>query len=184
MTNENDLIVITGPSGVGKGTLVKQLLSFSNDIWLSISATTRSPREGEVNGEDYIFLNKSEFKELVNNDGFLEWAEFAGNFYGTPKHEVSKKLELGKKVLLEIEIDGARQVRRSFENGFHIFIAPPSFSELEKRIRGRGQDSEEAISNRLLRAKEELSSQKEFDAIVINDDIDKAVLEIKKLIKV
>ena len=182
MTNDNDLIVITGPSGVGKGTLVKKLLSSCNDIWLSISATTRSPRHGEVSGKDYIFLNKKEFIKLRENDGFLEWAEFAGNFYGTPRHEVKKQLELGKKVLLEIELDGARQVRKTFVNGFHIFIAPPNFQELERRIRARGTDSEEAIEKRLKRAKEELNAQKEFDAIVINDDIDNALVQIQRLI--
>ena len=184
MTNNNELIVITGPSGVGKGTLVKKLLSYSNDIWLSISATTRSPREGEVEGKDYIFLDKPCFTRLVENDGFLEWAEFAGNFYGTPRDEVKKKLALGKKVLLEIELDGARQVRKTFKNGFQIFIAPPNFKELEKRIRERGTDSEDAINRRLLRAKEELNAQNEFDAIVINDDINNALSEIKKLIQV
>ncbi len=182
MTNNNDLIVITGPSGVGKGTLVKKLLALSQDIWLSISATTRSPREGEVDYEDYIFLNNTEFKELIKNNGFLEWAEFAGNFYGTPRFEVQKQLQLGKKVLLEIELDGARQVRKTFKNGLYIFIAPPNFKELEKRIRDRGTDSEEAISKRLLRAKEELNAQYEFDSIIINDDINEAFCEMKKLL--
>ncbi len=160
MTNDNDLIVITGPSGVGKGTLVKKLLSSCKNIWLSISATTRSPRQGEVNGKDYIFLNKPEFMKLVENDGFLEWAEFAGNFYGTPRNEVKKKLALGKKVLLEIELDGARQVRKTFKNGFHIFISPPDFKELERRIRERATDSDVDIVKRLIRAKEELKAQK------------------------
>ncbi len=182
MTNDKDLIVLTGPSGVGKGTLVKKLLAYSSNIWLSISATTRSPREGEVNGEDYIFLNKLDFQKLIENNGLLEWAEFAGNLYGTPKVEVNTQLSLGKKVLLEIELDGARQVRETFPNGFQIFIAPPDFHELEKRIRNRGTDSEEAISKRLLRAKDELNAQKEFDAIVINDNIDIAFNEIKQLI--
>ncbi|KGG16493.1 MULTISPECIES: guanylate kinase [unclassified Prochlorococcus] len=182
MTDNNGLTVITGPSGVGKGTLVKKLLNSSNNIWLSVSATTRAPRLGEKEGTDYFFLKKKDFKNLVEAGGFLEWAEFAGNFYGTPREEVQKKLSKGKKVLLEIELDGARQVRNSFPDGFQLFIAPPSFKELETRIRARGTDSEDAIRRRLKRASEEIDAQNEFDAVVINDDIDIAFLEIKRLI--
>ncbi|WP_269622494.1 guanylate kinase [Prochlorococcus marinus] len=182
MTNQKGLILITGPSGVGKGTLVKKLLAENKNIWLSVSATTRLPREGEKDGKDYFFLNKNQFKNLIDSNGFLEWAQFAGNFYGTPKDEVQSKLSLGKKVLLEIELEGARQVRKNFPTGFQIFIAPPSFQELERRIRERGTDSEDAIERRLLRAKEELDAQKEFDAVIINDDINRALVEIKSLI--
>jgi len=182
MTNKKSLIVITGPSGVGKGTLVKKLLEENKNLWLSISATTRLPREGEVHGKDYFFLSKKEFKDLIAGNGFIEWAEFTGNFYGTPINEVQKKLSIGKKVLLEIELEGARQVRKSFPRGFQIFIVPPSFRELENRIRGRGTDSVDAINKRLTRAKKELDAAKEFDAIVVNDDLDKAFLEMKKLL--
>ncbi len=182
MANNKGLIIITGPSGVGKGTLVKKLLEENKNIWLSISATTRLPREGEENGIDYFFLNKKEFTDLVAENGFIEWAEFAGNYYGTPRKEVQNQLSRGKIVLLEIELEGARQVRESFAEGFQIFIAPPSFKELEKRIRGRATDSEEAILKRLTRAKYELKAQSEFDATVINNNLDVALLEIKKLI--
>ena len=130
-----------------------------------------------------FFLNKKEFQDLIKEEGFLEWAEFAGNFYGTPRDAVEKKLILGKKVLLEIELDGARQVRKTFEDGFQIFIAPPSFHELEKRIRDRGTDSEKAIKLRLLRAKKELAAKTEFDAVVINDDIELALLELNRIIE-
>ncbi len=174
------LIVITGPSGVGKGSLVKQLLVRHPEIWLSVSATTRSPREGEINGEHYFFLEKDRFKELVRNEGFLEWAEFAGNSYGTPRKEVKEKLSSGKDVLLEIELKGARQVRKNFPEAIQIFLAPPSFEELERRIRGRGTDDEDAISRRLLRAKEELKAQDEFDAVVINADFETALLELEE----
>ena len=177
------LKVITGPSGVGKGTLVKKLLEEDKNIWLSISATTRSPREGEVDGKHYFFLKQKDFKNLIKEDGFLEWAEFAGNLYGTPRAEVQKQLSIGKKVLLEIELDGARQIRKTFKDAFQIFIAPPSFKELEKRIRGRATDSEDDINRRLERAKYEINSQSEFDAIVINDDIDNALYELRRLIK-
>ncbi len=183
MNDKKGLIVITGPSGVGKGTLVKKLIKNSEDLWLSISATTRSPREGEKHGKEYFFLNKKEFEYLVDNNGFLEWAEFAGNLYGTPRGEVQKQLSLEKNVLLEIELEGARQVRKSFPKGFQIFLAPPNFQELEKRIRRRATDSEQAINSRLIRAKEELKAQDEFDAIVINDDIETALLEIMRLIR-
>ncbi len=177
------LNVITGPSGVGKGTLVKKLLEEDKNIWLSISATTRSPREGEVDGKHYFFLEQKDFKNLIQEDGFLEWAEFAGNLYGTPRAEVQKQLSIGKKVLLEIELDGARQIRKTFKDAFQIFIAPPSYKELEKRIRGRATDSEDDINRRLERAKYEIDSQSEFDAVVINDDIGTALYEIRRLMK-
>ena len=181
--SHNRLTVITGPSGVGKGTLVKHLLRSHKEIWLSVSATTRLPREGEIEGQHYYFLSRDRFSELVKSDGLLEWAEFAGNFYGTPREPVQSQLAGGRSVLLEIELEGARQVRRSWPQAFQVFLAPPDFDELERRIRGRATDSEEAIQRRLLRATDELKAQKEFDAVVINDDLQKAVLEIEKIIK-
>ncbi len=183
MSNNKGLIVITGPSGVGKGTLVKRLLKEQKNIWLSISATTRLPREGEEDGKDYLFLDKNQFIDLIKENGFLEWAEFAGNFYGTPKSEVKQKLSEGKMVLLEIELEGARQVRKTCPDGFHIFILPPSFKELEKRIISRGTESADAINKRLIRAKEEIKAQNEFDAIVVNDNLEKAFLQIKNIIE-
>ena len=177
---EGKLTVITGPSGVGKGSLVKQLLELHPEIWLSISATTREARQGEIEGDHYFFLNRDRFAELVQAGGCLEWAEFAGNFYGTPIKQVEKKLKDGRPVLLEIELEGARQVRKSFSQALHIFLAPPSLDELENRIRGRATDSEEAIQKRLLRAKQEILAQNEFDAVVINDVVDKSVLELEK----
>tara|TARA_B100000700_G_scaffold295390_1_gene358263 strand:- start:105 stop:662 length:558 start_codon:yes stop_codon:yes gene_type:complete len=176
------LLVITGPSGVGKGSLVKKLLERNKDLWLSISATTREPREGEKNGEHYFFLDRSKFEKLVKEDGFLEWAEFAGNFYGTPRAQVQNQLNRGRKVLLEIELEGARQVRKSFSNAFRIFISPPSLEELESRIRGRGTEEEEAIQRRLNRAREELKATDEFDEVVINDDLEEALLKLENFI--
>lgn len=175
------LTVITGPSGVGKGTLVQRLLQRHPSIWLSVSATTRSPREGERDGESYFFHSRARFDGLVAEGGLLEWAEFAGNCYGTPRAPVEQQLAQGRPVLLEIELEGARQVRHSFPSGFQIFLAPPSFEELERRIRGRGTDAEEAIQRRLLRAQEELKAQDEFDAVVVNDDLERALTALEQL---
>ena len=182
MTRNNGLILITGPSGVGKGTLVQKLLERNSDFWLSISATTRAPRNGEIDGVNYFFLKRKDFKQLISEGGFLEWAEFAGNFYGTPMNHVIEKLSSKKRVLLEIELEGARQVRKSFPEAFQIFIAPPNFAELEKRIRGRGTETETSIKKRLKRAQEELEAKNEFNAVVINDELNSALLEIEELI--
>ena len=178
---QGQLTVITGPSGVGKGTLVKRLLERNPNIWLSVSATTRSPREGEQDGLSYFFQSRERFDALVSDGGLLEWAEFAGNCYGTPRAPVEEQLSTGRPVLLEIELEGARQVRRSFPDAVQIFLAPPSFEELERRIRGRGTDPEEAILRRLARAQEELKSKAEFDAVVVNDDLDQAMLRLEQL---
>jgi len=175
------LTVITGPSGVGKGTLVTALRQRQPSIWLSISATTRSPRSGERDREHYFFLSREDFDERVAAGGLLEWAEFAGHCYGTPRQPVQEQLDGGRPVLLEIELEGARQVRRSFPEGFQIFIKPPSFEELERRIRGRGTDSEEAIRRRLERARVELEAEGEFDAVLVNGDLDAGVAELERL---
>tara|TARA_Y100001968_G_scaffold314963_1_gene340986 strand:- start:5433 stop:5996 length:564 start_codon:yes stop_codon:yes gene_type:complete len=183
MSDFEKIILITGPSGVGKGSLVKKLLETNQDLWLSVSATTRKPREGEKNGEHYYFLERKEFEELIDNKGFLEWAEFAGNLYGTPIHQIQKQIDNGKRVLMEIELQGARQVRKSCPEAIQVFIAPPSFVELEKRIRGRGTEIEEDIQKRLQRALEELNAINEFDAVVINDSFDKALSELDRLFR-
>lgn len=183
MASLSRLIVITGPSGVGKGSLVEKLLQRNKHLWLSISATTRKPRVGEKDGQDYFFLEKEKFEKLIESDGFLEWAEFAGNFYGTPKNQIQNQLDKNKIVLLEIELEGARQVRKTFPEAFQIFLAPPSFEELEKRIRGRGTDGEEAIKRRLLRAHQELKAKDEFDEVVINDDLKQALTSVENLLK-
>ncbi|WP_408645510.1 guanylate kinase [Vulcanococcus limneticus] len=175
------LFLITGPSGVGKGTLVAALLQRHPQIWLSISATTRAPRSGEVDAQHYFFLSREGFDATVAAGGLLEWAEFAGNAYGTPRQPVEQHLAEGRPVLLEIELEGARQVRRSFPAGFQIFVKPPSFEELERRIRGRGTDSEEAIARRLERARVELEAEAEFDAVLVNADLDQALLELEQL---
>lgn len=172
--------MITGPSGVGKGTLVARLRERHPDLWLSVSATTRAPRAGEEEGHHYFFLDRAAFERQVATGGFLEWAEFAGNLYGTPRGAVQERLEAGRTVLLEIELEGARQVRRSFPAGFQVLLRPPSFEELERRIRGRGTDSEEAIARRLARAREELAAEAEFDAVVVNDDLERALVDLER----
>ena len=162
---------------------MKRLLERHPQIWLSVSATTRAPREGEVDGQSYFFYSREAFDALVSTGGLLEWAEFAGNGYGTPRKPVQDQLDQGRAVLLEIELEGARQVRRSFADGFQIFLAPPSFEELERRIRGRGTDSEQAIQRRLRRAEEELRAQAEFDAVVINDNLESALDVLDELMQ-
>ena len=181
MSSLGNLTVLTGPSGVGKGTIVRKILDSHSDVWLSISATTRKPRLGEIEGEDYFFLNKKNFQEIIDSEGFLEWASFSNNFYGTPKKMVKEKIEEGTSVLLEIELEGARQIRKSFPEALQIFLAPPNLSELEKRIRGRGTETEESIRDRLVIANKELIAKKEFDAVVINEEIEKAFKEIEVL---
>jgi guanylate kinase len=176
------LSVITGPSGVGKGTLVSRLLARHPRIWLSVSATTRPPRPGEVEGESYFFLSREHFERQVAAGGFLEWAEFAGNLYGTPREPVERQLAAGRPVLLEIELEGARQVRRSFPAGFQVILQPPSLEELERRIRGRGTDAEAAIQRRLERAREELAAAAEFDATLVNGDLELALADLEKLL--
>jgi guanylate kinase len=176
------LTVISGPSGVGKGTLVAALLQRHPDLWLSVSATTRAPRPGEIDGATYHFLDRERFESQVQTGGFLEWAEFAGNLYGTPRTPVEQHLAQGQPVLLEIELEGARQVRRSFPAGFQVFIKPPSFEELERRIRGRGTDNEEAIQRRLARARQELMAEAEFDAVLVNADLGMAQQKLELLL--
>ncbi|WP_413323404.1 guanylate kinase [Synechococcus sp. MIT S9503] len=177
------LALLTGPSGVGKGTLVTRLLARHPQLWLSVSATTRAPREGEQDGIHYFFHSRDSFEALVRAGGLLEWAEFAGNCYGTPRQPVMQRLQSGTSVLLEIELEGARQVRQSFPEALQIFLAPPSVEELEHRIRGRGTESEVSIQKRLERARTELAAQGEFDAVVVNDDLETALSELERLMR-
>ena len=183
MKNLKKLIIITGPSGVGKGTVVKELLDRKKDIWLSISATTRNPRIGEKDGENYYFISDERFKDMIDKKEFLEWAQFAGNYYGTPLSTVNEKIEKGFIVLLEIEVEGAKQIKEKFPEALSIFLLPPSKEELEKRIRNRGTEKEEAIDRRLSRADYEIASSDEFDFVLTNHDVDETVKEVFKIIK-
>ena len=183
MKNLKKLIIITGPSGVGKGTVVKELLDRNKDIWLSISATTRNPRIGEKDGENYYFISDEKFKDMIDKKEFLEWAQFAGNYYGTPLSTVNEKIEKGFIVLLEIEVEGAKQIKEKFPEALSIFLLPPSKAELEKRIRNRGTEKEEAIDRRLSRADYEIASSDEFDFVLTNHDVDETVKGVFKIIK-
>ena len=176
------LYVISGPSGVGKGTLVSKLLELRDDVALSVSATTRSPRPGEVDGKNYFFLTKEKFKDLIDADGFIEWAEYAYNFYGTPLDFVEEQLAAGKNVILEIEVQGAFQVKEKLPDATLIFIEPPSMDELERRIIGRGTESEDVIESRMRTARVEMERKMEYDITVMNDDVDSAVARLSECI--
>ena len=176
------LIVLTGPSGVGKGTIVQALLARYPQLYLSISATTRQPREGEVNAKDYYFVARKAFEKMVEEEQLLEWAEYADNYYGTPRAPVEEQILKGKSVLLEIEVVGARAIGQTFPDALRLFILPPSLTELESRLRGRGQDPEASISRRLQRAREEIAARGEFDRQIVNDDLENALAAIEAAI--
>jgi len=176
------LIILTGPSGVGKGTLLERLRERHPKLYFSISVTTRSPRPDEIDGKDYYFVSRNDFEQLVANSELLEWAEFAGNYYGTPREAVEREISLGKCVLLEIELEGARKIHKIFPNALRIFIQPPSLKELEQRLRDRGKDSKEAIARRLRRAEEEIKAAGEFDFQITNDNIEAALKQLEDIL--
>ncbi|HQR79179.1 MAG TPA: guanylate kinase [Actinomycetota bacterium] len=178
----NRLYVVSGPSGAGKSTVVARVLQMRPDIWLSVSATTRSPRPGEENGREYFFLTAEEFAAKADSGQLLEWADFAGNSYGTPRGPVEGRLSVGP-VLLEIELQGARQVRAAMPDCVLVFLAPPSPEELKRRLIGRGTEDEAGVAARLKRADAELAAQGEFDHVVYNDDVERAAAELSALIE-
>jgi guanylate kinase len=176
------LIVVTGPSGVGKGTLLRSLIQRHPELYFSISATTRQPRPGEIEGQHYYFVSRDKFEQMVATDELLEWAEYAGNYYGTPRLQVEQQIQQGRLVILEIEVVGARKINQTFPTALRIFILPPSLAELERRIRARGQDSEGAIARRLTRAKAEIDAADEFDVRMVNDDLETALIHLESII--
>jgi guanylate kinase len=176
------LVVISGPSGAGKGTICSKLKEEFKDLKVSVSATTRKPREGEQEGTSYFFINEEDFIKRINNDEFLEYAKVYGNYYGTPKSEVFRQLEEGNDIILEIDIQGALQVKKNYPKGVFIFILPPSLSELNKRIENRGTDSKEVIMKRMQCAYDELNYAFEYDYVVVNDEVETAVEKIKHII--
>jgi len=177
------IFVITGPSGVGKGTLIRELLQRVPDLELSVSATTRAPREGEVEGREYHFLTPEEFEQRVEEKDFLEFATYSSNRYGTLRSEVERCLDAGRSVVLEIEVQGAQQVRAAEPESVQIFIAPPNPAVLRERLLGRGTDSTEAIDERLKVAEQELAVQGDFDHQVINDDVSRAIDELVGIVR-
>lgn len=172
------LVVLSGPSGVGKGTVVSQARELDPDLWCSVSVTTRAQRPGEVAAVHYHFITDADFDGLVAADGLLEWASFAGNRYGTPREPVLARLATGRSALLEIELQGARQVRQAMPEAFMVFLAPPSAAELEARLRGRGTEEDAAIERRLARSATELAAVGEFDAVIVNDDVRRAAAQL------
>ena len=182
MSDRGVLTVISGFSGAGKGTVVKQLLQ-EYDYGLSISATTRSPREGEQDGREYFFKTKEEFEKMIREHQLIEYAQYVGNYYGTPKEYVVQQLEQGKDVILEIEMQGAHRVREILPEVNLIFLTPPTVDELERRLVSRGTETAEVIRERMARAKEESAYMKEYDYVVINDDLDECVENVHQLIR-
>lgn len=176
------LFVISGSSGVGKGTVLKGFLAKNPNFMLSISCTTRAPRKGEVDGINYFFLTKEEFQNCIDNNKFLEWAEFAGNRYGTKKKYINQCLDEGKDIILEIDTQGALQVKKQMPEAVLIFICPPSIEALENRLRGRHTEDESTIKRRLQEVKIELERAENFDYKVVNDDLDNAIAELENII--
>jgi guanylate kinase len=177
------VFVITGPSGVGKGTLISRLLELVPDLELSVSATTRKPREGEVDGRDYHFLDPDEFDRLARAGAFLEHATYSGKRYGTLRSEVERRLDAGKSVVLEIEVQGARQVRAAMPEAVQVFISPPDPAALRHRLEGRGTDDPDAIERRLRTAELELEAEREFEYIVVNDDVERAARDLEQIVR-
>ncbi|KQS64964.1 guanylate kinase [Modestobacter sp. Leaf380] len=176
------LTVLSGPSGVGKGTLVAEVRRRHPEVWVSVSVTTRAPRPGEVEGEHYLFVDAESFDWLVANDGLLEWAEYAGNRYGTPRAPVEEQLASGSPALLEIEMQGARQVRQAAPDAQLVFLAPPSFEELAARLAGRGSEPLEVRERRLAIAATEMEAVGDYDVVVVNDDLARAADELVALL--
>ncbi len=181
MKGKGLLVVISGPAGTGKGTVVNELVKDDN-IVVSVSATTRSPREGEKDGVHYHFITREQFKQMIDNDDLLEYAQYCGNFYGSPKKMAEEKMKEGKDVILEIEVQGCEKIKKKNPDCVSIFIMPPSMEELERRLRKRGTETEEVILKRMERAKEEVALAKNYDYIVVNGPLEECVADVMSVI--
>ena len=181
--NKGTLIILAGPSGSGKDTVMKELFKLLPDLKFSISSITRDMREGEVNGEKYNFITREEFESMIENKQLLEYNVYCGNYYGTPKAPVEKAIAEGKEILIEIDVNGAEEVRKNCSDYFSVFIMPPSFEVLRERLIGRGTDKMEVIEKRLEEAKAEMARANEFDYVVVNDDLLTAVHDFKTIIE-
>jgi guanylate kinase len=177
------VIVVSAPSGGGKGTILKELFERNSNFKFSVSATTRNPRPGEVDGQHYYFIDKPKFQELIDNDKMLEHAEYCGNFYGTPREPIEKAVDEGYDIVLEIEVQGGAQIKKKIPECVSVFITPPSMEVLEKRLRNRGTETDEVIKNRLNTALSEIPHAKDYDYIVVNDKLEDAVAELESIIK-
>jgi len=182
MLEKGRLIVISGPSGAGKSTVVSKAVAERNDVCFSTSVTTRKPRPGETDGKEYFFVDLDRFREMVENDELLEYAEYCANSYGTPKNYVEKKMSEGLNVLLDVEVQGARQINSKRPDAVKIFIIPPSIAELRNRLEKRGTDTQRAIEARLIRAGQEYNEADFYDYIIVNDDADRAAKELSAII--
>ena len=182
MTEKGALIVVSAPSGCGKSTILKRLMERRENLRFSVSATTRAPRPGERDGVDYFFVSRAEFRQMILHDAFLEYAEYVGNFYGTPRAAVEAQLSKARDVYLDIEVQGAMQVKRNRPETLLIFVMPPSMEELERRLTGRGDVDPEIVRRRLTEAEREISMRGEFDFVVVNDAVERAADEISDLI--
>ncbi len=183
MKNKGILIVVSGFSGAGKGTLMTRLIEKYDTYALSVSMTTREARDGEIDGINYFFLEKEEFEEKIKENALVEYANYCGNYYGTPREYVEQQLQLGKDVILEIEIQGALKIKQNFPNALLLFVMPPDVAELKKRLVGRGTETLDVIEKRLMRAKEESAGIEEYDYIVINDDLEQCVDEVNEIVR-
>jgi guanylate kinase len=183
MGDRGVLTVISGFAGTGKGTVVKGLMEKYDNYALSVSMTTRSPRPGEENGKSYFFVSREEFEKTIAEDGLIEYAEYVGNYYGTPKAYVEEKMKAGFNVILEIEIQGARNIKKIYPDAVLIFIMPPGADELEDRLRGRGTETEDVIKKRMDRAALESDGIEDYDYIAVNDEIDKCVSDVHTIIE-
>ncbi len=183
MAEKGTLLVLSGPSGVGKSTVLRKMMDGRDDMAFSVSATTRAPRPGEEEGKDYFFVTRERFDEMVERGELLEHAEFVGNCYGTPRSQVEQRLEAGITVVLDIEVQGAAQVKALMPEALTVFLAPPSLEALEQRLRGRGTETEETIRSRLETARKELLLAPTYDHIVVNDDVDRAAAELEAILR-